>query len=306
MRRAAVLAALAVVAVSCGSGGTSESSGTEAPAAAPTGDAATTTTPVAPTTAAPTAAPATTAPEPTSTSAAPPAGWTAIDPTTIDAPLGIPCCASNWFGDPSPPLPADGEPLADGAYRVELDWPADPSGSVVATLHRFERCADLPEGSCEEELPEYAPDSLGIDESDEYPLTVSFDDDQRVILTGFNGFDNGSATAEATGSDLAELIRAVDADYAAAIGDRVLAGEDGLAVFNEVNANPQHGFTPAEEHGTGGLSYVHGDAPPLLFQGPVNLLYDDTSAGGSRVLVPVSVIVKDGQPTPILFAGFYS
>lgn len=259
-------------------------------------DATTTTAPAA--TMTPTSVPATT---PTATS-----GWTVIDPGTVGAPLAYPCCAENWYGSASPPLPMGDEPLADGIYRVDFEWPASFDGPISATVERFERCDVLPPGSCEDNGG-FAATDLGVDNSVAQPLTLPLDGSLKVVLGGFTPDGIGNFKV-GSGADLAELLTALDADYQAAIVAPALAGSDQLTIANELAASPAHGFGPlAGTDNSGALIYTHGDAPPLLFQALFNNpAHEPAGARGSDLVGRIALRVQGGQMTLTTYAGFYS
>ena len=289
---------LPVVLLACDDGDDKAATTDSPTTAAPTTEAPTTSE--APTT---TAAPTTEAP---TTTEAPAEGWTTIDPTTVSAPLALPCCASNWFGEPSPALPEPGGTLEDGVYRVMFTWPTDFGEPIDATVQRFAPCGELPAGSCEPEGADgvtYLPDSMGVDESESFQYELQLDGDLAVVLGGFNGFEDGSGNAaQGTGADLAALLEAVDADYADLLGDRLAAGEDPYTVMQDALANPTGGFEATE---FGELRFVANGAPGLLFQAAV-YRDDPTTARGSDVVKPISLVIEDGQPTLIVYGGFYS
>ena len=299
---AAALGITGLLGVAAGCGSDKAVTGATTTAAASTTAAPTTTAggTVAPTSVAPTVAP-TLAPTSEPPAAA---GWAAVDPATIDAPLAFPCCASNWYGaNPSPGLPAAGAPLADGAYRISFQWPTDPSQPITATVYRFEQCSLLPEGSCEDIGGPYPPDESGVDESTEYTLTFTLDSSIKVNLGGFTGGDGGWATG--TGLDLAELLAALDADYQAAILDPIAGGASEEDVIAGLVASPAHGFAAPAEEFAGVIAYTYGDAPPLLFQALPGV---DEGQGdrGTSVIGTISLLVSGGQMSLQLYAGFYS
>ena len=252
-----------------------------------------------------TVAPTTPATTPVETTPSP-AGWTVVDPETLTAPLAFPCCASNWFGTPSPALPAAGAPLPDGVYPIRFDWPTSSGDPILATVGRFESCSLLPANTCEDNNGGvYPPDDLGIDATASYEWTLTLDGDLQVVLGGFTGFaaDSTAATENfriADGADLAELLTALDADFAAAITAPVTAGASVEQVVADLAATPAHGFGPPPQEGAGALSYSIGSAPPLLFQGV------DPATRGSDVIGRISLEIRDGRPTLYLYAGFYS
>jgi hypothetical protein len=298
-RRLALLAGLALDAAACGTDEGASTPTATIPVNA-TAPEASTTTAVPTTTAAPAATSTVAAP---STTVAPVRSWEPIDASTVNAPMAFPCCASNWDGVPSPALPAPGQPLADGVYAISFDWPTDPTQPAAATVRRFEQCTVLPEGSCEAQ-DSYLPSELGIDPSSSYAVDLPLDDRLGVILTGWD-VDRGE-TRRGTGALLAELIVALDADYATAIGEPLDAGVPAADIAAELQANPANGFGPPPGGDVSGdLVYEFGDAPALLFQALRN-----GQAGvpprGSDVIGRISLIVDGDQLTLVTYAGFYS
>ena len=277
---------------------TIETTVTVAPTPPPTEPAASTTE------APPETAPATTTPAPTDTTPSA-TGWTIVNSDTLTAPLAFPCCASNWFGEPSPALPAAGTPLADGVYPIQFDWPANSGDPIVATVSRFEQCGLLPANTCEDNSGGvYPPDDLGVDPTASYEWTFMLDGDLQVVLGGFTGFSDSPATSDnfriANGADLAELLTALDADFIAAITAPVTAGASVEQVIADLVATPAHGFSAPPQEGAGALSYAYGSSPPLLFQGV------DPATRGSDIIGRVSLEIRNGRPTLYLYAGFYS
>ncbi len=269
--------------------------------------AATTTEVVAPTTAAP---PDTMAPTTTATPLTP--GWVALPTDELTGQVAPPCCASNWYGEPSPLLPVDGGPLSDGDYFVRYEWSTDTSAPLELELLRFEQCGLLPEGSCEDVGGPYQPDELGIEESVVYPLTLPLDDQVRVVLVGFRGFpadgeEPATSAAEGTGSDLAELAAAANAAYDQLLAAPLNAGYPADVIVTTLATTPQGGFGPALDGSPFGLSFTYGEAPPLLYQVPFRFNDGVASAGmGTDVLHITSIEVVDGRLTLYVYAGFYS
>lgn len=232
-----------------------------------------------------------------------PVGWQDIASTPDQA--FPPCCASNWSGAPSPPLPATGE-IPDGVFfanRVELSL-GEPA-TLVASVSRFEQCALLPAGSCEP-LPEgyeYQPDELGIG-GDPRTLTIPLDGNVKVVVVGWN---TDAVIRQATGTELAALLVELDAAYQEVIAAPLAAGADADAVIAGLLANPARGFGPPPVDMYGTLMYTFDSAPPLLFQGPIE--YSDT---GERVAIDPKTVVyltaiefDHGLMTLYFYAGYY-
>ncbi|HAP77871.1 MAG TPA: hypothetical protein DCR14_17535 [Acidimicrobiaceae bacterium] len=257
------------------------------------------------TTDAPPATDPTTTPAPTTP---PTAGWSVIDASTVGAPLAFPCCGSNWYGGSvSPPLPAAGQPLADGVYSISIEWPDDPTAPITATVARFDQCSALPVGSCEDMGGSYAPDEYGIDPSGSMELTFTLDASVTVVLGGFGGGDGSSNFASGSGADLAELIAQLNADYRDAVLSRRDAGMTFDEIVADLVANPSNGFSAPAEEFAGSLAYTYGDAPPLLFQGLPGFGPDpDPAAQGSDIIGSISLVVSGGALQIQVYAGFYS
>jgi hypothetical protein len=237
------------------------------------------------------------------TTIAPSAGWQPIDLTGIDAQIAPPCCASDWYGTPSPALPADGAPLLDGDYFVRIEWPADPTQPLELHLYRFESCSALPEGTCEDPSD---PTAMGIDETTYSKLIVPLDANVRVVLTGFSGADTMATAAQGTGTDLGEIAAAVEDAYAQVFIARAGAGESADAIIADVRAHPVAGFGPADDGSSQSVQFEYGGAPPLLFQAPFEYTEPPTPGRGTDVLRITSVGVRDGAMTLYVYAGFYS
>jgi len=247
----------------------------------------------------------------TSTVPAEPAdAWTPISYDEFDMPLSYPCCASNWgLSAPSPDLPAPGEPLADGVYSVEWTWPDDMSQPVVATVGRFDRCSALPEGSCQQQ-DTYLDSEYGVG-SESVEVEIRFDDSLRVVLGGYVGFDyadKSSALQVGSGTALADLITHLDADYRAAVVDRVLAGADPWDVAEILGASPERGFSLPLGEGPEmhQIVYTYLDAPPLLYQALLPFEVDPADARGADNIGRIALRVDGGRYTVSVYAGWYS
>ncbi|MDO8362211.1 MAG: hypothetical protein Q7V88_04885 [Actinomycetota bacterium] len=239
----------------------------------------------------------------------PSGGWVEIDVSTYPAPLAFPCCASNWYGVPSPALPAAGAPLADGAYLISFDWPDEPSLPITAEVSRLESCNVLPAGSCEENGGgSYMDDEMGVDTDSTYQLSLTLDGSLQVVLGGFTGGDSTNTFAMGTGTDLAALLSAVDADYQTAILQPHADGMSRDQIIDMLTTEPAYGFGPPAQPYAGALAYTFDGAPPLLFQSlPGVDEYDESpDPRGSNVLGRISLLVEGGQLTLTVYSGFYS
>lgn len=306
---AAITVAMAAIAGGCTSQQrVSQGTSVEATAApTPTDDTPTTDSAATPADTAPAdTAPLDTAPtDTTPLDTTPPPDWSVVDPDAFAAPLAFPCCASNWVGVPSPPFPAAGEPLADGVYAIDFSFPTAATDPIVATVLRFEACGALPANSCEDNNNgAYAPDEIGIDPTATYAWTFVLDDGVRVVLGGFAGWADSPESSTnfrtTTGTHLAELVAAVDADFTAAITNPVADGIPLEQVVATLALAPANGFGSPGADNAGALAYTFAGAPPLLFQGI------DPTSRGSDVIGRISLQVQGGTPTLFLYAGFYS
>ncbi len=237
------------------------------------------------------------------TSAPPQTGWQVVDIERVDGQVAPPCCGADWYGEPSPPLPADGAPLLDGDYFVRVEWPADPTQPLELHLYRFESCSALPEGSCDDPSD---PTGMGIDETTYSKMEVALDTSLRVVLFGFRGLDSTSPASAGSGADLAEIAAAVEEAYAQVFIARAEAGESAEAIIADVRANPVAGFGPADDGSETSVQFELGTAPPLLFQAPFEYTEPPTPGRGTDVLHITSVGVRDGVMTLFVYAGFYS
>lgn len=250
----------------------------------------------------------TTAPSTTGSAAT---GWVTIDPSTIDpdttgSQIALPCCGDDFHGTPSPVLPAAGAPLPDGDYFVRVEWPTDPSQPLELQLYRYESCALLPEGSCEDPT---GADNMGIDMTSYYALTIDPTDSSiGVVLVGFRGFESTeSASARGTVPDLVDLVAAIDAAYDEVFAARLAGGETPDAILTDVSAHPVSGFGPGQDGSPYSISYTYDSAPPVLMQMVFDASVDPPLAvRGSDALGLNSVAVRDGQMTLMVYAGFYS
>jgi hypothetical protein len=290
------------------------------PAATSTGstisEPTTTTTITTTTSTSTTTAPATTAPVTA-------VGWSDVAMESLPSKAFPPCCADTWHGDVSPPLTPDGQPLADGAYAVDLQWPQDPTQPLELELSRFEQCALLPEFSCEPQSDPYLPDQLGIDTSASRALNLVLDDTVEVVVVGWNDAPlesepvviDGKVVSDfviekASGAEFAALATEVDEAYAAVFADRFVAGESPDAIIADVLANPTSGFSPSVR-GNSAFVFTPESGPPLLFQQVFPYISgldpgngQRTAGRGTDVLPIRSIDVVDGRVTLYVYSGY--
>ena len=303
------VATVALLGAACSSARTIESGTASPPQVTDQADTVAPAITVAATTPTPVTTPATTVAATTTLPVAP-AGWIPIEPELITGQAAFPCCASNYYGTPSPALSGSGTSLADGNYAVSAIWSADPAQPMQLVIRRFEQCTVLPEGACEQ--GEYSPDELGIDDSSSVAMTLSLDEHLRVILFGFRGFSDDvgalSAAAVGNGADLARLASAVDASYAALIAAPFQAGGEPNDIVSSLAATPAGGFGTGLDGSEFSLSFTFEDAPPLLFQAAVRFDANDQRVAGRGidVLGIPSLDAAGGQLTLYVYAGFYS
>ena len=248
--------------------------------------------------------------------ARPTGGWQSIGIDEVSPNAFPPCCASDWYGEPSPPLTEDGADLADGEYFVRADWPADVGDPLQLEVFRFERSALLPDDSCESppgDVDEVGdvPTDVGVDDSSSRGLTVRLDDSVGAIVVGGDdavGTGWTAAIESGTGSDLAELAAAVEQAYDEVFAGRFRAGESRADIIEDVLDTPRGGFTPSTSS-VDGFVYTPPSGPRLLFQVvlPVIPGPDSGHAGrGTDVLAINSIEVRDGVVTLRVYAGFSS
>ena len=304
--RTSSVALLLVVLAACGSDPAETSPTSTATRQSAPGTSTSATAPTSSTTTAPSP---TTAPAPPVTSA----GWSNVALESLSSKAIPPCCADTWHGEVSPPLAPESQPLADGQYAVDLEWPQDVTHPLELELFRFEQCALLPEFSCEPKSEPYVPDELGIDTSASRPLKVVLDDSVEVVVVGWNEStpddpDDTLDLQKARGSDLAALATEVEAAYADVFADRFSQGEDPDAIIADVLANPTAGFSPSVR-GMNHFVFTPERGPSLLFQdlAVVFPIVDDqrTAGRGTDVLAVGSIEVVDGQVTLYVYSGYY-
>ncbi len=310
----AVVAAVSLFAAACGddtaptadssSAITTAPSATEAP---PSTEAAPTTEPAPEATAA-----ATTPPTEAPTTTAAPAGWTSVGPMPSLAYL--PCCASNFVGDPSPAIPADpAVALAPGIYRAFREQPAagEPveTDTITFSLAPFVPCT-APDVFCEDG---FVDGEVGVGDVARQ-ITLPLDADLRVVLGGFDCGPNDSGYATdhqaATGVELATLQAELDTAYAEVVAPLVEA-DTPFDTYVAMFAEPVSGFSvPCQ---SAGILQFQGSAGPAILLQTLGV-YDD--AVGAVVIPPsISIAVMymtalevaaDGSLTLYFYAGFLS
>ncbi len=306
---------MSVLAAACGDDGapiadrsyaiTTVPSVTEAP---PTSEVPGTTEAAPVTTAAQTTTPATEAP----TTTAAPAGWTSVGPMPSLAYL--PCCASNYVGEPSPVIPADpAAALAPGIYRAFREQPAagEPveTGTTTFSLAPYVACG-TPDVFCEEG---FVDGEVGVG-AVARQVTLPLDADLRVVVGGFacEADDSSYVTDHqaATGVELAALQVELDTAYATVVAPLVEADtpfDDYATIF----AEPLGGFSVPCLF-AGQLQFQGSAGPAILLQ--VLGVYDDAVG---EVVVPPSIsiavmymtaleVAADGSLTLYFYAGFLS
>ena len=304
--RTAALAAAALLLAACGS----DRSVTTATSPSTSGAPTSTTEPSATTAPSSTTGPSTTtAPVDTTTPSADGA-WSPISYEFAPMPIAYPCCASNYgLSAPSPALPAPGEPLADGVYTIEWEWPDDMTRPVVATVGRFERCSELPGPACHDQAS-YEEYEYGVAEGT-VEIELRFDASLTVILGGYVGFeypDKSSTLQVGDGLALADLVTHLNADYQKAVVEPVLAGAEPWDVAAMLGAFPQHGFSLplGDDPAMRQVVYTYLDAPPLLYQALLPYDVDPAEARGADVIGRIALLVEDGTYTVSVYAGWYS
>ena len=316
IRTVAALAIVGSIAASCGddaSEPSAESSAAVTTAVVDTTEAAaSTTTEVAVTTteaAAPTDAPTPTA-APTTTEA--PATWAAAG--SMPGLAYLPCCASNYSGDPSPAIPADpAAALAPGIYKAFRGQPSplepfDPT-TITFSLAPFVACGE-PDIFCEDG---YVPGDVGVGPVAR-EVTMPLDDQIQVVLGGWAcGADGLSYEVDHQAGDgalLAQLQTEYEAAYQRTVAPLV-AADTPYGDYETTFATPQDGFSvPCQAAGV--LQWQGSAGPAILLQ----LLgsYDDAQG---KVVVATSISVEtiyltalevgaDGTQTLYFYAGFLS
>lgn len=249
-----------------------------------------------------TEAPTTTAAA-TTTTAPVPAGWQDI--ASMPDQAFPPCCASNWIGVPSPPLPDVGD-IPDGIYNASRIVLSPDQATLTIEIRRYEACAARPDVGCEP-LPdgyEYQPDELGIDPDVVRAMTIPLDGNVAVALAGWMA---DPVLRRATGTELSALLVELSSAYQEVLAAPLVAGADADAIVDGLLAAPARGFGPPPVEMYGTLLYTFEDAPPLLFQGA----FEYTESGDRLPLDPTSVVVltaiqfAQGVTTLYFYAGYY-
>ncbi len=281
------------------------------PTVVPPTDIPPTDAPTVPTTAAPETTAAPTVPTtaaPTTTAA--PAGWTRTGPMPG---LAYPaCCASNYVGEPSPPIPSDpSAPLAPGVYHAFRPLPAAGTAFDPTTID-FELSAFVPCGTpdvfCEEG---FVDGEVGVGPVGRQ-VAMPLDDSVRVVVGGFACPDDSNWTTDhqaATGTLFAALQAQYEAAYAGEVAPIVAetSWDDWALVF----AEPRAGFSPACQ--MAGLLQWQGSAGPGILLQSVGQ-YDDAtetvqpfvSVSASTIWLTAMEVGADGGRTLYFYASFLS
>lgn len=282
-----------------------------------------------------TAAPATieTSPETTvapATTEAPPettvAPETTAAPTTTEAPASswaaadvmpslayLPCCASNYVGDPSPEIPSDASAaLAPGIYKAFRQQPTDGEqfdpATIEFSLAPFVPCG-TPEVFCEDGFVDGEVGVGAVAREVAMPLT----DDVRVVVSGFACGADANYEGDiqgGTGPLLAALQSEFETAYARTVAPLVEA-DTAFDDYASIFATPVDGFSVPCSF-AGQLLWQGSAGPALLMQ---TLGRYDDDAG--QVVVPASISVEilhltalevgaDGTETLYFYAGFLS
>ena len=291
---------------------------------APTSAAATTSSPAPPTTPVPTTVtppPATAAPTTVAPTTPPQPAWAVTDLRPRAVVQGH---SGNWAGEGdarSPAWPADPAATpADGFYSASLTAPWEPGDRVLRVrVQRLELCTVLPADTC---FPSTDPAELGADPTEPRDIEVALDDSTRVVVTGFDCFDDASTSPPASapandqnkvgkGTQLAELFEAYTADYTDVIVPVLDTGADVYANPELFAGGPDDGFVteaevcPDPAHANGGpLRYVHADAPVLLLQSLVD--WEGNLLDAHELVQLNGVWFAGGSPIFMFYAGFYS
>jgi hypothetical protein len=226
----------------------------------------------------------------------------------------IPCCASNYQGEPSPPIPADpSQPLDPGLYHAARTQPEPgnvETSTITFDLSPFVTCGE-PGIMCEEP---FADGDVGVGPVVR-EVTVPLDAAVEVVVGGFRCEGDVSFDTEHMAGDgtmLAALQTAFDADYARAVGSKLSEGATPDDIVAAISAAPTDGFTAPACSGAGSLVYQPASGPGLLLQA---LTAWDPARGAPVVPVSASVewlrltalqVDPSGAHTLFFYAGFLS
>jgi hypothetical protein len=300
-------AALVAVATSCTQKADpiAVSSNATTTAPGPTSSGVETTTLPPETTAAPeTTLPATTIESTTtSTTEPPPEGWVAVD--SMPDLAYPPCCESDYYGTPSPQLPANPtDGLLPGIYHARR-LPGDTSTTDISfDVARFVPCSELDADAC---FASGDPGSMGVSPQSR-TFTLPLNDGIRVVVSGY---ECDPVQQAATADYLRPLMSAFDRDYDQLLGGPFADGEDPDSLMTALRETPAGGFAaPNCPVSTEGLVWKGAEGPPILMQ--VAFAYDEdgpklpASASAEWLRLTAIGIDQNGFPTLYFFAGFYS
>jgi hypothetical protein len=311
----AILAVLGLIVAGCGDPGsppTAESSSaltTVAPITPPATSIVDTTGPESSVAATTTEPPPT---DPPTTEPAPPPEWEQV--ADMPSLAYLPCCASNYVGDPSPELPADPvTPLAPGVYHASRQQPGegeqlDPA-SISFTLRPFVPCG-TPEVFCEEG---FVDGEVGVGPTSR-EITMPLDDEVTVVVGGFRCLDSDTPYEtdhqRGTGSLLATLQLEMDTAYAETVAPLVLA-DTPFDQYEIIFAEPVNGFRAACAF-AGVLQFQGGAGPAILLQTlgtydpDVEAVVPSKSIAVETIRLTALEVADDGSQTLYFYAGFLS
>jgi hypothetical protein len=224
----------------------------------------------------------------------------------------IPCCASNYVGDPSPPIPSDpAAALAPGIYHAFRAAPPPGAALDPATiefeLSPFVPCT-TPGVFCEEG---FVDGEVGVGPPARQ-VAMPLDDTVRVVVAGFTCPDASGFVTEhqaGTGTLLAALQAEFEAAYAGEVAPivSVTEFEDWALVF----AEPRAGFRPACQ-GAGLLEWRGSTGPGILlqvvgeFDEATGTVIPFTSISVQTVILTAMEVGADGSRTLYFYASFLS
>ncbi|MGD9700855.1 MAG: hypothetical protein AB7Q42_02775 [Acidimicrobiia bacterium] len=235
----------------------------------------------------------------------------------------IPCCGTNWEGEPSPAVPADrAAPLPAGIYNVRAV--ADDQSAVdvvdgILTLEvrPYTSCSELGEFGCGGDPP-YDDTELGVPTDAARTIDVTLDDSVRVGVHGFACANDRLDLDQhvSTGTDLAKLFVELDASYETAVAEPLRSGVDSVQVADDLAANPTSGFFDPGCPSYTRLAWTPPSGPTILAS-TLGRLTPDTSddalaleplpSAAAHWITPTALVVDvQGNYTVYLYAGFLS
>jgi hypothetical protein len=265
-----------------------------------------------------TSEPTTTASTVLSTTTPPAPGWQ----RATDPPPGLaylPCCGTDWEGEPSPAIPEDpAAPLVPGVYNLRAPGDEEPipylvDGVLTLDVRPYVRCAELPEFGCSGEPP-YRDDELGVPRQVGRTVEWMLDDEVKVRIEGYvcAADEIGLDPWIGAGGDLAALFAELDAAYESSIAAPLRSGVAPADVLEQLIADPASGFFAVDCPSYTSLVWRPSSGPPILvplvLDLPAEMPAPDPIPSAATAWIHPTALVVDAQGVETLhfYAGFLS